>query len=779
MTTPPGIPPEDPARNAHPGGMTILDDDATGPTPPPAWETAPYGGATTVDDAPPGPAPPVPGAAAARTELDPTDGTCQDLLPADPLLPDGYSPLGVIRETARTRLTRYQHSGGGRDVVVKVFRTRREDLPQVWAAWNAAAAHAPLIPIEDSGLLDGAAWELTEYRPAGSLDDRPLPLSADELRTVAGDVCDALEALHASESDQSGLVHRDLTPANILIRSFQPLRVELIDTELAQHTGGAHSRDPVIAGGTDLYMAPEADLTVHPPGDYWSLGIVLAYLGTGRHPYQMRGGHYLSPEQVRRSRRERLPTIPEGLSAPMGHLVRGLITRDSNHRFGPDETRACLAGQRPPLPLEHLGGAPYVPPNPPPAGRPESGREPDQPVTPPGFEFDGLLHTHPESLAQAMAGHWTLAAQTLLGRGGHLLLRWLEETDEHRAAQFAATRAPLAARVTTIHRAIAETILILDSRSPATFHGYEIDRSQLLALARSARAGDAAATAAIAHLADGRVLEVLARHPEQDSLALVATSWHETLDSARALLRRFLPEEPPGYDTLLPAIVLEAVLDRRSAKDLTARARELRDDVRLTLTPWFGRLASAGADPLAQAAALITAQRIARTLPLPVRPELDDFARAYLHNAMAQRNRPLPRARVEDTIPLTLGGVAVVVALGAHLWALTTAGITAFVTAGILSATAAGILAHRWRSTPRRAAALITAATWGCLSVLIGACLVSAAHIWRPEAVRGVLTVAWTVWALSNLLAVAVVAFHHPSRIPPPGPNPRATRRRR
>lgn len=144
MTTPPGIPTEDPAHDVHLGGVTVLDDDAIGPTPPPAWETAPSGGATTVDDAPP-----VPCAASARTELDPTDGTGQDLLPADPPLPDGYSPLGVIRETARTRLTRYQHSGG-RDVVVKVFRTRREDLPQVWEAWNAAASHAPLIPIEDS-----------------------------------------------------------------------------------------------------------------------------------------------------------------------------------------------------------------------------------------------------------------------------------------------------------------------------------------------------------------------------------------------------------------------------------------------------------------------------------------------------------------------------------------------------------------------------------------------------------------------------------------------------
>lgn len=716
----------------------------------------------------------------APTEPDRQGPPSNEPLAADPHLGEGYTRVGILSETARVRLTRYQDPAGA-DMVLKVFRTRRQDLPQVWEAWNAAAASAPLIEIRDSGLLAGAAWELMPYRPNGSLHkEQPTPLTDAELRCITRDVTAGLRALHTGSPEHPALVHRDLKPSNVLVRGYEPFQVELSDTELVQFTGGVHTRDPQIPGGTEAYMAPEADLTVHPPGDYWSLGITLAYLGTGRHPYEMRGGHFLSPEQIRRSRRERLPEIPTGLRPPFDHLVRGLVTRDSNYRFGADEVGVCLDGLLPPLPPEHL---PAVEPEPDPPRAADtddpfgswSGTAPgadasqpgDRPPGAAGFAFDGLAHTQPETLARALAGHWTLAARTLLGRDGQDLLHWLTGADAGRGRQLATILTTLGARTVTVHRAIVETILVLDPQAPPSFYGFDVGEGHLLDLANAALGGDEAATVAINHLAQGQVLSVLAHHPGQDRLSLVASRWHESLDVAQDLLRRYLPEPPPGYDLRLAATLLAGVLDRRFAKELATRALACRQDPRTALTSWLALLAAAPAEPLAHAAALLTAQPLAQTLPVRVRPEIDAFAREYLRNALAARAAPPTRdpvrPRSAPASPVVV--VVVVVVLLAHAWALVDNSVATFLTAGSATAAGAGVLAHRWRRNPATAGLLVTIAVWVAVATLAGAGLVVAAMAWQPAATSPALVMAWSGWALAILSALVATLRLRPRRL--------------
>lgn len=107
----------------------------------------------------------------------------------------------------------------------------------------------------------------------GSGDAHP----ADLLLTIAEDIAAALAHLHAA-----GLVHRDVKPANIMVRrAGQPdASAVLLDLGLAAARGLGQVR------GTLAYMAPEA-LSGHvdPRSDLYGLGAALYHAVTGRPPF--------------------------------------------------------------------------------------------------------------------------------------------------------------------------------------------------------------------------------------------------------------------------------------------------------------------------------------------------------------------------------------------------------------------------------------------------------------------------------------------------------------
>lgn len=120
------------------------------------------------------------------------------------------------------------------------------------------------------------------------------PLSAVHAGAVAGDILDALGAAHAV-----GLVHRDVSPANVLVRvddEGRP-RSTLLDFGLADAAGEtAHGDDvlrssvsPVTAGvvGNAEFASPEqlSGQPVGPRGDLYQVGGMLYFALTGRAPF--------------------------------------------------------------------------------------------------------------------------------------------------------------------------------------------------------------------------------------------------------------------------------------------------------------------------------------------------------------------------------------------------------------------------------------------------------------------------------------------------------------
>jgi serine/threonine protein kinase len=160
-----------------------------------------------------------------------------------------------------------------RDVAIKVTawktdadagRLRRE------ARTLAALEHAGIVPVHDAGrLADGRVFLVMGLVRGERLDAhaRALPLF-DRLR-LFDRVCDTVAFAHAR-----GVIHRDLTPANIMVAAFG--QVQILDWGLAAGS------EP---GGTDGFMAPEQTTAVFDARvDVYALGAILARLTDGDRP---------------------------------------------------------------------------------------------------------------------------------------------------------------------------------------------------------------------------------------------------------------------------------------------------------------------------------------------------------------------------------------------------------------------------------------------------------------------------------------------------------------
>jgi serine/threonine protein kinase len=124
-------------------------------------------------------------------------------------------------------------------------------------------------------------WLATELVVGPTLAQRVTadgPLPGPELHALATGLADALVAVHAA-----GVLHRDVSPANVVLGADGPV---LVDFGIARFAGAPTLTVTGTVMGTAGWVAPELlrDDDVSAAADLWSLGAVLAYAATGRPP---------------------------------------------------------------------------------------------------------------------------------------------------------------------------------------------------------------------------------------------------------------------------------------------------------------------------------------------------------------------------------------------------------------------------------------------------------------------------------------------------------------
>jgi tetratricopeptide (TPR) repeat protein len=181
-------------------------------------------------------------------------------------------------------------------------------------------------------LVDGVDF-YSYVRPDGVLD-------VDRLRSALLQLVAALEALH-----QSGQVHRDVKPSNVLVRDNGG--VKLLDFGLVTGVDDESSlRGESTAVGTTAYVAPEqaAGRAVGPAADFYAMGVMLYEALTGRLPFEGPPLKILMDKQTQ-------PAPPPSsivpvIDADLDQLCIELLSADPALRPGTSRIIAKLRGRR-------------------------------------------------------------------------------------------------------------------------------------------------------------------------------------------------------------------------------------------------------------------------------------------------------------------------------------------------------------------------------------------------------------------------------------------------
>ncbi len=157
--------------------------------------------------------------------------------------------------------------------------------PQVLASLH----HPHILPVFDSGEEDGTTWIATALCEGGNLASRIRregPLPSKVVAEIMAAVAEALDA-----AAQSGVIHRDVKPENILfdlagrvyVGDFGLARIQPLPGQTAGYADLQPATAPGTAVGTPQYLAPErangerGDLR----SDEYSLGATAYEMATG------------------------------------------------------------------------------------------------------------------------------------------------------------------------------------------------------------------------------------------------------------------------------------------------------------------------------------------------------------------------------------------------------------------------------------------------------------------------------------------------------------------
>jgi serine/threonine-protein kinase len=167
-------------------------------------------------------------------------------------------------------------------------------------------SHPNIVRVYDAGEKDGRPFIVMEYVAGRSLADTGR-LPAARVVELGVQACSGLQHAH-----DAGLVHRDVKPANLLVREDGVLKIA--DFGIARAAESTRHTQIGTLLGTAAYLAPEQiggdDAT--PSSDLYSLGAVLYELLAGRPPYSFSSLAELATKQS------------EGMIEPVGDLAPGV-----------------------------------------------------------------------------------------------------------------------------------------------------------------------------------------------------------------------------------------------------------------------------------------------------------------------------------------------------------------------------------------------------------------------------------------------------------------------
>jgi serine/threonine-protein kinase len=250
--------------------------------------------------------------------------------------------VGGMAEVYRARVS--GPAGFRRDVVLKRLLPVNEDDPEFVNMFRDEARilgvlnHPNVVQALDFGVDHGAPYLVLEYLDGPSLGRvlRAGRAVAPAIAAhVAREICRALDYMHrAADLDGTplGLVHRDVTPSNIVVTRAGA--VKLLDFGIAKFARALQSTRAGFVKGKSAYLAPEQlqGLAFDGRADVFSLGVVLHELLTGRRLFA--GDTDLATMRNVLHLKVPLPSrVRAGISPALDHIVLRALARNPARRY--------------------------------------------------------------------------------------------------------------------------------------------------------------------------------------------------------------------------------------------------------------------------------------------------------------------------------------------------------------------------------------------------------------------------------------------------------------
>lgn len=198
----------------------------------------------------------------------------------------GEGGMAIVFKAFDTRLERY--------VAIKIIRKEKfpaEEWKRVSARFVreaktlASIQHQNIVTVYDYGNTDDLPFIVMELVKGGTLKQRMVRIfSPAEAAAILAPIADGLDYAH-----RKGILHRDVTPSNIMFR--QEGNPVITDFGIAKIQDNSNEQPLTKTGftlGTPEYESPEQGMLKEIDGraDEYSLGIIFYEMLTGKQPFK-------------------------------------------------------------------------------------------------------------------------------------------------------------------------------------------------------------------------------------------------------------------------------------------------------------------------------------------------------------------------------------------------------------------------------------------------------------------------------------------------------------
>lgn len=256
--------------------------------------------------------------------------TSDTFQPGD-LLNNTYRIEAVLGRGGTSEVYRARSEISGRVVALKVLRSEFSGNNAYLALMSREEAirdirHDAVVRYsENHRTPEGHVYLIMDYIEGPGLDQklRAGGMSSDDLLVIAARVAEGLSVAHAHN-----IVHRDLSPDNIILRDGDPAQAVIIDFGIAKDDNpGAETIVGNEFAGKYGYAAPEQlGGKTDARSDIYALGALLLATYRGAPPDMGR-----NPMEV--VRRKALPLDTEGVPEPLRSLIDRMTQPDPEARF--------------------------------------------------------------------------------------------------------------------------------------------------------------------------------------------------------------------------------------------------------------------------------------------------------------------------------------------------------------------------------------------------------------------------------------------------------------